>query len=76
MQSKQTRCASIAARLHGAACATVGHSTVPFTTGILLLTPVIGSTQALFNNGILLPQANSSWSSLIQDLTSSSVGLT
>ena len=50
--------------------------TPPFTKGILLLTPVNGSTQALLNNGIFLPQANSILSSLIQDLTSSSVGLT
>ena len=50
--------------------------TLPFTTGILLLTPVNGSTQALLNNGIFLPQANSSLLSLIQDLIYSSVGLT
>ena len=49
--------------------------TLPFTTGILLLTPDKGSIQALLNNGIFLPQANSSLSSLIQDLTSSAVGL-
>ena len=50
--------------------------TLPLTTGILLLTAVNSSTQALLNYGILLPQANSSLSSLIQELTSSSVGLT
>ena len=54
---------------------TVFSPILPFTTGILLFTPVKGSTQALLSNGTFLPQANRSWSFWIHDFTSSGVAL-